>query len=116
MKMLQGFGLLLNSVGKRLVYLAEMLGMGASKQVSLSKTTGKTLIWDVVDGPFTREEFNEEALKEFGIDEDDNYCLVVKMEEGGKLGLVNLWFPEIEDANKLKDHFKYHIEPLELIE
>lgn len=78
--------------------------------------TTKTLIWDVVDGPFTREEFNEEDLREFGIDEDDNYCLVVKMEEDGKLGLVNLWFPEIEDANKLKDHFKYHIEPLELIE
>ena len=85
------------------------------KRVTEAPAT-KTLIWDVVDGPFTREEFNEEDLKEFGIDEDDNYCLVVKMEEDGKLGLVNLWFPEIEDANKLKDHFKYHIEPLELIE
>lgn len=82
----------------------------------ITETATKTLIWDVVDGPFTREEFNEADLREFGIDEDDNYCLVVKMEEDGKLGLVNLWFPEIEDANKLKDHFKYHIEPLELIE
>ena len=96
--------------------LSKVMSWFKPNKVLAETTTTNTLIWDVVDGPFTREEFNEEDLKEFGIDEDDNYCLVVKMEEDGKLGLVNLWFPEIEDANKLKDHFKYHIEPLELIE
>lgn len=96
--------------------LSKVMSWFKSNKVIAETATTKTLIWDVVDGPFTREEFNEADLREFGIDEDDNYCLVVKMEEDGKLGLVNLWFPEIEDANKLKDHFKYHIEPLELIE
>lgn len=96
--------------------LSKVMSWFKPNKVIAETTATKTLIWDVVDGPFTREEFNEADLQEFGIDEDDNYCLVVKMEEDGKLGLVNLWFPEIEDANKLKDHFKYHIEPLELIE
>lgn len=96
--------------------LSKVMSWFKPNKVIAETTTTKTLIWDVVDGPFTREEFNEDDLREFGIDEDDNYCLVVKMEEDGKLGLVNLWYQDIEDANKLKDHFKYHIEPLELIE
>lgn len=105
------FGTLLSSAGEKLINASVVLN-----PVQKSSSNGKTLIWDVVDGPFSREEFNEDDLAEFGIDDDDNFCLVVKLEDLGKVGLVNLWFPDEASANSIKTHFKYNIEPLELVD
>lgn len=68
----------------------------------------------MVDGPYLREEFNEDILYEEGIPEDLNAMLVVKLEEGGKVGTVNFWYETEEEAMMVKQYFKDNIEPLEV--
>ena len=74
----------------------------------------RVFIWDVIDGPYLREEFDEDILYEDGIPEDLNAMLVVKLEEDGKVGTVNFWYETEEEAMMVKQYFKSNIEPLEV--
>lgn len=109
------FGQLLLSVSERLRNLAARLG---TKVTGQGYTTGgigsRVLIWDVIDGPYSREEFDEDVLYEDGIPEDLNAMLVVKLEEDGKVGTVNFWYETEEEAMMVKQYFKSNIEPLEV--
>lgn len=109
------FGQLLLSVSERLRNLAARLG---TKVTGQGYTTGgigsRVLIWDVIDGPYSREEFDEDILYEDGIPEDLNAMLVVKLEEDGKVGTVNFWYETEEEAMMVKQYFKSNIEPLEV--
>ena len=109
------FGQLLLSVSERLRNLAARLG---TKVTGQGYTTGgignRVFIWDVIDGPYLREEFDEDILYEDGIPEDLNAMLVVKLEEDGKVGTVNFWYETEEEAMQVKQYFKSNIEPLEV--
>jgi hypothetical protein len=109
------FGQLLLSASERLRNLAARLG---TKVTGQGYTTGgissRVLIWDVIDGPYSREEFDEDILYEDGIPEDLNAMLVVKLEEDGKVGTVNFWYETEEEAMMVKQYFKSNIEPLEV--
>ena len=74
----------------------------------------ETQVWDIVDGPYAREDFPQEELYDEGIEEDDNWMLVAKVVENGKVGLVNLWFTDLEEARQMKDYFYSNISPLTL--
>lgn len=111
MMMLAGFGRLLLSVKKKLMRPVNNLGRMDTGWDNTNKP--KTLLWDVVDGPFHRQEFSEEDLQNVDIDDDDLCCLIVKVEEDNKVGLINLWFKSEDEAIKIVDYFKHNIEPLE---
>lgn len=81
-----------------------------------TKTASRVLIWDVIDGPFFRDEFDEDFLFEEGIEEDRELMIVVKLEEDGKIGRVNLWLRTEEEVDSIVQHFKNSITPLELVE
>ena len=74
----------------------------------------KTLIWGVVDGPYSVEDFPEEELSYMGIEDGYEWMLVCKIEEGGKVGLANFWYPTLDEANAIKWYFESNIEPLEV--
>lgn len=89
--------------------------MTATGQESTTETpSNPTLIWDVIDGPYHRGEFDEEELEAIGIDDNLNYFLVVKLQENGAVGTVNFWVQDAEEAYDIIEHFKNSIEPLEL--
>lgn len=109
------FGQLLLSVSERLRNLAARLGVTVTGQeYTTGSLSNRVLIWDVVDGPYSREEFDEDTLYEEGIPEDLNAMLVVKLEEDGKVGTVNFWYETEEEAMQVKQYFKSNIEPLEV--
>lgn len=109
------FGQLLLSVSERLRNLAARLGTKVTGQGStIGALSSGVLIWDVIDGPYLREEFDEDVLYEDGIPEDLNAMLVVKLEEDGKVGTVNFWYETEEEAMMVKQYFKSNIEPLEV--
>lgn len=74
----------------------------------------ETQVWDIVDGPYSRDDFPEEELASEGISDDDNWMLVAKVLEDGKIGLINLWFTDLEEARHMKDYFYSNITPLTL--
>lgn len=76
--------------------------------------TPKTMIWGVVEGPFSREDFPEEELEEMGIPDDWNWMIVAKVSEDGKMGQVNLWYDTLDEAYEIVKYFTTNIEPLEL--
>lgn len=82
------------------------------KEVELADS--KTLIWDVIDGPFHISEFDQQWLDEAGIEDDFEFMMVVKMEEDGVVGPVNFWYKTEEEAIAVKNYFKQNIEPLEV--
>ena len=82
------------------------------KEVELAES--KTLIWDVIDGPFHISEFDQQWLDEAGIEDDFEFMMVVKMEEDGVVGPVNFWYKTEEEAIAVKNYFKQNIEPLEV--
>jgi len=109
------FGQLLLSASEKLRNLAERLGTRVTGQGStIGALSSGVLIWDVIDGPYLREEFDEDILYEDGIPEYLNAMLVVKIEEDGKVGNVNFWYETEEEAMMVKQHFKSNIEPLEV--
>jgi hypothetical protein len=109
------FGQLLLSASERLRNLAARLGTKVTGQGYTTGSIGsRVLIWDVIDGPYSREEFDEDILYEDGIPEDLNAMLVVKLEEDGKVGTVNFWYETEEEAMMVKQYFKSNIEPLEV--
>lgn len=108
------FGQLLLNVSEKLRTLSEKFGTGVTGLVSTKKS--RVLIWDIIDGPYHRSEFQQSFLDENGIDEDSQYMLVVKLEEDGKIGQVNFWYETEEEVLAVKEYFLYNIEPLEVQE
>lgn len=117
MKIASVFGRLLLSVSERLKRLASRLGVTDTGRDSTLIGTIKdnaVLIWDVIDGPYHREEFDDDELLSAGIDDNLEYFLVVKLQEDGAVGIVNFWVETAEEAYDIVEHFKTNIEPLEI--
>lgn len=118
MKTVSVFGRLLLSVSERLKSLAELLGRMATGEGGTQgqpTTKGKeTLIWEVIEGPYHREAFDEDELLSIGVDDNLGCFLVVKLQEDGEVGVVNFWVETEEEAYEIVKHFKYNIEPLEV--
>lgn len=112
MKMRERFGLLLLFVARKLTKLSlRLLKLDAQLE---TKNDPKTLIWDVIDGPFHISEFDQQWLDEAGIEDDFEFMMVVRMEEDGVVGPVNFWYKTEEEAIAVKNYFKRNIEPLEV--
>ena len=109
MKILDAFGQLLINVGEKLKRSHNETG---TKVTGQGFTTGKTLIWGVIEGPIHVSEFDEDVYDY--IDDECQWMLICKVEEDGKLGLVNFWYPTEDDALAVKKYFSVHIEPLEI--
>lgn len=109
MKILDAFGQLLINVGEKLKMSHNETG---TKVTGRGFTTGKTLIWGVIEGPIHVSEFDEDVYDY--IDDECQWMLICKVEEDGKLGLVNFWYPTEDDALTVKKYFSVHIEPLEI--
>jgi hypothetical protein len=118
MKIASVFGRLLLSVSERLKRLASRLGVTDTGKGSTLTGTIKdkdpVLIWDVLEGPYHREEFDDDELLSIGIDDNLEYFLVVKLQEDGAVGIVNFWVETAEEAYDIVEHFKTNIEPLEI--
>jgi len=119
MKIASVFGLLLLSVSEKLRRLAKRLGtMGSGEADTLPVLTTRVdnpvLIWDVVDGPYHRDEFDEDELLSVGVDDNLEYFLVVKLQEDGAVGIVNFWVETADEAYDMIEYFKTNIEPLEI--
>lgn len=116
MKMLRGFGQLLLSVIGRPKKKEESSGATVTGQASTTETvsTDKTLIWGVMDGPYGLDDFPEEELDYMGIEDGYEWMLVCKIEENGKIGLANFWYPSLDEALSVKYYFDTNIEPLEI--
>ena len=116
MKIISVFGRLLLSVSERLKRLANQLGAtDTGKGSTLTDTTeGKVLIWDVIDGPYHRDDFDEDELIAIGVDDNLEYFIVVKLQDGDSVGIVNFWLETDEEAYEIVRHFQNNIEPLEV--
>lgn len=91
-----------------------MTDTGKGSTTTDTTKVDKILIWDVIDGPYHREEFDEEELIDIGVDDSLEYFIVVKLQEGDSVGTVNFWLETDEEAYEIVEHFKYNIEPLEI--
>ena len=115
MKIANAFGRLLLSVNERLKNFANRLGVTDTGQESTTETlSDKVLIWDVIDGPYHRDNFDDDELIEVVVDDNLNYFLVVKLQDGNYVGTVNFWVETVEEAHDIMEHFKHNIEPLEV--
>ena len=119
MRIAHVFGRLLLNVSERLKRLAKRLGTTGSGEVDTPlvdtiKVDNPVLIWDVVDGPYHREEFDEDELLSVGVDDNLEYFLVVKLQEDGAVGIVNFWVETADEAYDMIEYFKTNIEPLEI--
>jgi hypothetical protein len=112
MKMLAVFGQLLQSVKEKLRKKDESSGTTVTGQASTT-ATNKTLIWGVMEGPYHISDFPEEELDDV-LEEGYEWMLVCKIEEQGSLGLVNYWYPTLDEALAVKWYFDKNIEPLEV--
>lgn len=86
--------------------------MAAPLESSMSKS--KVLVWEVLEGPYLRDEFDEDDLHEGGIPIGLDAMLVVMVEEDGVIDTVNFWYDTEEDALEVVKYFKVNIGPLEV--
>jgi len=86
--------------------------MAAPLESSMSKS--KVLVWQVLEGPYLRDEFDEDDLHAGGIPIGLDAMLVVMVEEGGVIDTVNFWYDTEEDALEVVKYFKVNIGPLEV--
>ena len=114
MKILAAFGQLLRSVVGKPKKKDESSGETVTGQGSTTESESKTLIWGVMDGPYGIEDFPEEDLEYMGIEDGYEWMLVCKIEENGKIGLANFWYPTLDEALSVKYYFDTNIEPLEI--
>lgn len=114
MRMQIVFGQLLLGVSKRLKSLSERLGTTDIGQVHTRLTTNRVLIWDVIGGPFNREDFDGDELFNEGIPDHLNFMLVVRIEDDGVIDTVNFWYDTEDEVYEVVKHFKSKIEPLEV--
>ena len=85
-----------------------------STPTDTTKVDNPVLIWDVVDGPYHRDEFDEDELLSVNVDDNLEYFLVVKLQEDGAVGIVNFWVETSDEAYDMIEYFKTNIEPLEI--
>lgn len=116
MKMLAGFGQLFKNARGKLKKKGEKSGTTDTGQASTTETVSdyKVLIWGVMDGPYSLDDFLEEDLDYMDIEDGYEWMLVCKIEEGGKVGLANFWYPSLDEALSVKYYFDTNIEPLEV--
>ena len=76
--------------------------------------SSKVLIWEVLEGPYLRDEFDEDDLHLQGIPIGLGAMLVVMVEEHGGMDTVNFWYDTEEDALEVVKYFKVNIGPLEV--
>ena len=86
--------------------------MAAPLESSTSKS--RVLIWEVLEGPYLRDEFDEDDLHLEGIPTGLGAMLVVMVEEHGVIDTVNFWYETEEEALEVVKYFKSKIEPLEV--
>jgi hypothetical protein len=91
-------------------WLKKLLGKGPPEQ----PTSASVYIWGVVDGPYLRDDFPEEELRNNGIPEEAEAMLVCKIEEDGEVSLVNYWYGSMDEAYEVKKYFDVNMEPLEI--
>lgn len=115
-KIVTAFGRLLQFVSWKPKNNAEQSGKMPTGKEKLTgaSTKNKTLIWGVVDGPYSIDDFPEEELDHMGIEDGYEWMLVCKIEEDGQVGTANFWYPSLEEANAVKWYFDSNIEPLEV--
>jgi hypothetical protein len=77
-------------------------------------TNKKVLVWEVLEGPYLRDEFDEDDLHAGGIPIGLDAMLVVMVEEDGVIDTVNFWYDTEEDALEVVKYFKVNIGPLEV--
>ena len=112
MKVRLVFGQLLFNVSERLKrWSLRLMNVDFGKEET---TDNKLLIWGILDGPFSRDDFPEEDLEEMGIPDNWNYMIVAHVQEGDKLGSMNLWYDTLDEAYNMTHYFKNNIEPLEI--
>jgi hypothetical protein len=116
MSMRNVFGRLLLNVSVRLKNFASRLGVTDTGKGNTTTDTTKdrVLIWDVIDGPYHRDEFDEDELIAIGVDDNLEYFIVVKLQDGDSVGIVNFWLETDEEAYEIVRHFQNNIEPLEV--
>jgi len=66
-------------------------------------------VWNVVSGPYLREEVDDP-----NVPEELGCMLVCLIEVDGELTNKEYWFSTLKDANIWVDHFKTKITPLEV--
>lgn len=79
-----------------------------------SMRKSKVLVWEVLEGPYLREDFDEDDLHLQGIPIGLDAMLVVMVEEHGVMDTVNFWYETEEDALEVVKYFKVFIGPLEV--
>lgn len=114
MKVLNVFGQLLQSVVGKLKKQDESSGTTDTGQESTTDTQSKTLIWGVIDGPYSVEDFPQDELEYMGIEDGYEWMMVCKIEEDGEIGLANFWYATLDEALQVKYYFDTNIEPLEI--
>lgn len=75
---------------------------------------GTVLVWDVLEGPYLRDEFDEDDLHADGIPIGLDAMLVVLVQEGDEMDTVDFWYDTEEDALEVIKFFKAKIGPLEV--
>ena len=117
-KIVDAFGRLLQLVNLKPKSNADQSGKmptGKESLTGVSTEKSRTLIWGVVDGPYSIDDFPEEELYDMGIEDGYEWMLVCKIEEDGEIGLANFWYPTLDEANAVKWYFDSNIEPLEIM-
>lgn len=100
---------------KILSVIREVLLKMTTKHTYIKPTTNKkVLVWEVLEGPYLRDEFDEDDLHEGGIPIGLDAMLVVMIEEDGVIDTVNFWYDTEEDALEVVKYFKVNIGPLEV--
>ena len=107
------FGQLLSSVGKSLLSLLKKDTTLATPTESAFNNS-KVLIWEVLEGPYLRDEFDEDDLHLEGIPIGLDAMLVVMVEEHGGMDTLNFWYDTEEDALEVVKYFKVFTGPLEV--
>ena len=91
-----------------------LLKMTTKHTYTKPTTNNKVLVWEVLEGPYLRDEFDEDDLHEGGIPIGLDAMLVVMVEEDGVIDTVNFWYDTEEDALEVVKYFKVNIGPLEV--
>lgn len=109
MSMKTRFGLWLFTLGMMLTRKG-MTMAGVAELEGLQDTKDDILIHHVLEGPFTRFDFEDELDWEGPIEAEA--FLLVKISQGGQVSDVEWYFHSVEEAFLWVRHFKSSIEPI----
>lgn len=95
--------------------MSETLGKKDIGQVLTGEMNhNRLLIWGVIEGPFNREDFDEDELFNEGVPDHLNSMLVVRIEDDGVIYLADFWYETEDEALEVVKYFKANLEPLEV--